>query len=193
MLAFFLGSAAVVLPRWLVIVGGSLLAGGAVIAIVKSPDLIQLGAELFRVQSSLGYRGIAWSATVSEFGFSDWLIGTGLASWPVFFEKYAGVPLADPHSWLLSIPGTFGLPGILYYTLVFITLAGAWKSAKDERGCRVAITLLILLVFVRDLVAVPVLLGNTPLAFLVWLAMAIALSGRLRMHAGSRSRGEGGI
>ncbi|HFD80702.1 MAG TPA: hypothetical protein ENK05_09980 [Gammaproteobacteria bacterium] len=134
---------------------------------------LQLLSDAFRLTGELGgtsYRSRAWSLTLSDFRWEDWLFGTGLAYWPVFFQHSMGESLADPHSWVLSVPGTFGLPGLLFYLFVAYGLVSIVRSDRSERGLVASIFLV--LFFIKDLFSMPSLLGNTPLTFLVWVGIS---------------------
>ena len=65
--------------------------------------------------------------------------------------------------------------------IINIALVKTWRGDvedgvlwRDEAG-RVAIYLLLLLFLVKDLVSIPAVLGNTPLTFLVWLLLGLAV------------------
>lgn len=116
----------------------------------------------------------------------DWIFGVGVSAWPEFFQQQVGIPLSDPHSVVLSIPGTFGLVGILFYVMLLSLFANRFRpDAADER--RLAVYLLLLLFLGKDLVSIPVLIGNTPLTFLIWLILGLALGDWVRLSDGIRS------
>jgi hypothetical protein len=119
------------------------------------------------------YRSLAWQLTVRSFDAADWLFGTGLSYWPEFFASGLSVNLADPHTWLLSLPGTFGAPGIIFFLLLVTGLGLVVRNSQGERRW-VAIALGILMLL-KDLVSEPLLLGNTPLTFLLWLTLSTVL------------------
>jgi hypothetical protein len=175
----YYGLAILVLLRY---AAGRLAAALAVFAaatgllLFASTQLYQLVLAVFRWQEGgLGSRQFAWLAVFRELQPLDWVFGIGLSAWPVFFEKHVGIALSDPHSLPLSVAGTFGLVGVLFYGLLVATLVGAlWRARNDAE--RAAIYLLLLLFLVKDLVSIPAVLGNTPLTFLVWLLLGLSIA-----------------
>jgi hypothetical protein len=151
-------------------------AAAAGLLLFASTQLYQLVLAVFRWQEGgLGSRQFAWLAVFRELQPLDWVFGIGLSAWPVFFEKHVGIALSDPHSLPLSVAGTFGLVGVLFYGLLVATLVGAlWRARNDAE--RAAIYLLLLLFLVKDLVSIPAVLGNTPLTFLVWLLLGLSIA-----------------
>jgi hypothetical protein len=140
-------------------------------------DYFQLLLAIFRVQEgSLGSRQTAWLAVIQSLQPLDWVFGIGLSAWPPFFESKVGLPLSDPHSLPLSIAGTFGLPGVVFYAALIVMLLrrGLQAGADDVR--RLGIWLLLLLFLVKDLVSIPTVLGNTPLTFMIWLLLGLVLT-----------------
>jgi len=134
----------------------------------------QVLAEAFRVPTGgaggLGYRSEAWKLVMQTFTIPDWLFGTGLAYWPILFEQNLGYSLSDPHTYLLSIPGTYGLLGVMFYVLMGLRLAGV---VKNESGAKAALAfILLILFFVKDIASIPYLIGNTPLTLLIWMLIA---------------------
>lgn len=130
-------------------------------------------ASAFRITNELGgdsYRAQAWGLVLEKFTWADWLFGTGLAYWPVFFDKYMGVPLSDPHSWVLSLPGTFGLIGLAFFLVVlgYLSVIALRRSGNLQFA---AFSMLIIFA-VKDMFSISYLLGNTPLTFLIWLILA---------------------
>jgi hypothetical protein len=125
--------------------------------------------------SELGLRSDAWEATVKYFTYLDWALGTGLSHWKVFFSQHISYPLADPHTFVLSIPGTFGLVGTIFYLALLVML---FSNTLQNGGTfrLVGLTLLILFL-VRDLVEIPLLLNNTPITFLIWMHIAHIVNG----------------
>lgn len=139
-------------------------------------------AASFRVYNELSgdsYRSIAWSAVMENFSWYDWITGVGLSHWPVFFEEKVGFTLADPHTWLMSIPGTFGLPGLIFYLCIIIALAVKAVNARGNAKS-VATTMLVLLL-IKDMFSVQYLLSNTPFTFMVWLILMQLFNNRIRV------------
>jgi hypothetical protein len=120
------------------------------------------------------YRALAWSLVVEKFDWTAWVFGTGLSHWQVLFDSELPFRLSDPHSYLLSIPGTFGVLGVLLFSALIAVLA---RVAIKSRGSRrvLAISLLILFL-VKDLVSIPYILGNTPITLLIWVLLTMVLS-----------------
>ena len=146
------------------------------ILIFATTQLYQIMLAVFRVQEGgLGSRQFAWLAVFRQLQPLDWIFGVGLSAWPVFFEKQVGIALSDPHSLPLSVAGTFGLVGVLFYVLLITMLVRSlWRARTDTD--RLAIYLLLLLFLLKDLVSIPAVLGNTPLTFLVWLLLGLSIA-----------------
>lgn len=166
---------------------GWLRASAAVVAFVVIAAIlidIHYGSDwnnlaiAFRIHSAAiaqdSYRLQAWKYVVSNFTAVDWLIGTGLASWPAIFQTALGFKLADPHTWVLSVPGSFGLFGLLFYAYLFVQLILAAYSA-NARIRFLALTLLYL-VFLIDLFEIMLPLGNTPVTYVIWLLIGLCLN-----------------
>ena len=92
-----------------------------------------------------------------------------------FFNQQIGVELSDPHSLPLSVAGTFGLPGILFYLMLLGLLARESLVRDSTAARRLGIYLLLLVFLVKDLVSIPAVLGNTPLTFMIWLLLGLVL------------------
>jgi len=137
-------------------------------------NLVGLDAvsEAFRFEqgtSTTSYRAIAWAATISKFSWSDWLFGTGIAYWPTFLERNAGFALSDPHNYLLSIPGTYGILGIALYLVLAGCIVSAFRAGHGYS--RVAAASLFVMFFVADAVNIPYVIGNTPITACIWAAI----------------------
>jgi hypothetical protein len=125
----------------------------------------------WRGMDSLGERAKTWGAVINEFTWKEWVLGTGLSHWPELFAKYERIPAKDPHNFLLSIPGTFGIVGIIFYLAIAYIL---FKYLKDKLVWKKIIAVcLILILFVRDLFAVPLFLNNSPMSYLIWLNLGL--------------------
>lgn len=170
------------LAGWKAVLGVFLL-GLAVLGWLLSSGLTEELLSAFRITSELGgdsYRAQAWHLVVSKFNWYDWITGAGLSHWPVLFDTYMGVRLSDPHTWLLSVPGTFGLIGTLFFLAIIYSLIRiVFKSTGNAK--MVAISLLTLFL-VKDMFSIPYLLGNTPLSFLIWLILALTLTSKSQMR-----------
>jgi hypothetical protein len=149
---------------------------GIGVLLFTSTQFYELLLAVFRVQQGgLGSRQWVWLAVLRELQPQDWIFGVGLSAWPLFFEHYVGIALSDPHSLLLSVAGTFGIAGVLFYVLLVTTLLRRIGTSRTEEE-RVAIYLLLLLFLLKDLVSIPAVLGNTPLTFQVWLLLGLSIA-----------------
>lgn len=177
MLAFFLASSVAVLGRRTLVAAFVIASASIAWLVALAPIVTETAAEVLRLQGAdFGYRQLAWSGALHELRPYQWVTGIGLSAWPVVLEPYVGLPLADPHGLLLSLPGTFGIPGVLLYLVLAACLVKEFRAARAGSGTRVAVLLLALLLFGRDLVAIPTLLGNTPLSFLIWVPVLYVIS-----------------
>lgn len=164
------------------VIGGkrtALLALAALIALpfLLSSDFAQLAFDVFRVQEgTLGTRQFAWSAAIENLHLVDWLSGIGVGAWPVFFERYVGEAMADPHALLLSLPGTYGLMGVVFFVLLVVTVLRAPVAGEQLPARRLGKALLVLLLLVKDLASIPSVLGNTAVTFLVWLLLGLVMA-----------------
>ena len=152
----------------------------SVVAIIGLISLLstqygELLVAAFRIGGGLGAREVAWTAVVQNLSFTDWTFGIGLSAWPEFFGQNAGFELSDPHSVILSVPGTFGLAGILLYLCILVVLAEKYFSGNGNTGSRIAILGMLTLLLGKDLASIPTLLGNTPLTYLVWLCLTLTI------------------
>jgi hypothetical protein len=153
-----------------------LVAAGMALPFILSVEYLELAFEVFRVQEdTLGTRQWAWSAVIQHLQPVDWIFGVGLGTWPLFFGRYVGVPLSDPHSVLLSVPSTYGVLGVLFYGLLLRTLLRPGFADRADPSMRVGRSFLVLLFVVKDLASIPSVLGNTPVTFLVWLVLGLVL------------------
>ena len=147
---------------------------GAILAVIGlayiGPDAI---LDSFRVESGTSlesYRAVAWSAVLENFTWSDWLFGTGLAYWPVFLEKAVGFTLSDPHTYLLSIPGTYGVAGVAFYVALALFVFSSFRRGTGY--LRLVAVALGTMFYIVDLTSIPYIVGNTPLTMLIWTAMS---------------------
>ena len=140
-------------------------------------DYFQILLQIFRVQEgSLGSRQSAWLAVINSLQPLDWVFGVGLGAWPPFFKEKVGFPLSDPHSLPLSVAGTFGVLGIVFYLALVVMLVRRALQERSDNVRRLGIWLLLLLFLVKDLVSIPAVLGNTPLTFMIWLLLGLVLT-----------------
>jgi hypothetical protein len=129
--------------------------------------------EAFRFDTGISgesYRALAWSAILDKFTWSDWVFGTGIAYWPVFLERTVGFSLSDPHSFLFSIPGTYGVAGVAFYLTLALFLYTAYR--RNTGYLRVVAVALATMCFVVDASSIPYVIGNTPITMLIWTALS---------------------
>lgn len=149
------------------------LAGIAVIAPVEFDFGILAKAFRFSADDAAepSYRSQAWSLVIETLDWFSWTLGTGLSHWPVLFEENLTFKLSDPHTYLLSLPGTFGVFGV---TLFVVIVVGLGRLAISDRGARRVLAVSLLALFlVKDLVSIPYLLGSTPLTLLIWILLTL--------------------
>ncbi len=168
---FALSSAAFVAIRKRVLIPGILI-----VLIAVTLTIYFLGAdallESFRVQSGTSthsYRALAWLAVIHRFSALDWIFGTGYGYWPVFFRRNFGWTLSDPHSYILSIPGTYGFIGVVFYMLLAAFLAERALATKEF--LRWVVIALIAMFFIADAVSIPYVIGNTPITLIIWVIL----------------------
>lgn len=142
------------------------------IAVLSYSNLDMLLTAFRFDMDATGYRGQAWEAVIRRFDWRAWIFGTGLSSWKPFFSNAVRFTLSDPHSYILSIPGTFGILGIFFYIFLGIALFQRLLSLANPSGRALALFLLALF-FGKDLVSIPYVLGNTPITYLIWLCLGL--------------------
>lgn len=126
------------------------------------------------------YRNMAWRAVIDGFIPSNWFLGTGLSHWPVFFEKTVGFKLSDPHTWIFSYVGTFGILGFVFFAFVLWRLVSSYFL--HAAGGRALMICLLVLLLIKDAVSIPYLLGNTPLTWFIWVLIFSVCS----VHSGAQ-------
>ena len=144
----------------LAIVGAAYVGGDAIL-------------EAFRFESGTSeesYRAMTWSAILDTFTWTDWVFGTGIAYWPVFLERTVGFSLSDPHSFLFSIPGTYGLVGVAFYLILALFLYAAFRGTRSY--LRMVALALATMFFIVDATSIPYVIGNTPITMLIWAALS---------------------
>ena len=123
---------------------------------------------------SLGMRGAYWNACLHNLTREQWLFGSGLSHWPVFLRYYVGYPGADPHNWVFSMAGSFGIPGLLFYaSLGMLLLRRGFSGPKRYRA--IALCLLVLLLG-RDLANVQYVVNNHAMGCLYWVCIGCAFT-----------------
>lgn len=137
-----------------------------------------MAGEVLRIDSArgLGTRGFAWAAVIQDLTIYDWITGMGLSHWPIFFYFNIGVPLADPHNFVLSIAGTFGVVGIVFYGYVLVMMFRAYKTTKHS-----FILMILALILVKDMGSIQSVVGNTSATFLVATAIMLAVGSQRKL------------
>jgi hypothetical protein len=154
----------------------AMVAAAAALPFILTSNFIQLVFDVFRFQEgTLGTRQWAWAAVIDHLRPSDWIFGIGVGAWPDFFTRYIGHSLSDPHSLVLSLPGSYGVLGVVFFLLLLWTFQQSPVSPAAGVSRRLGWALLVLLFLVKDLAALPSVLGNTPQTYLVWLLMGLVL------------------
>lgn len=135
---------------------------------------LEILQESFRIRTdTLGTREFAWQAVINGLTFPDWLFGIGLSAWPDFFSYNVGFTLSDPHSYILSVPGTFGITGVVFYLYLFKQLFTKTTSKRSSVFVKSIGLFLLLLFFGRDIASIPSILGNTQLNYIVWVLLGL--------------------
>ena len=172
MFVFYLvGSAAMtwtLSPRY-TILGGVLFAPLVLLADIPWGELLQI-MRLKDLQS-LGVRGELWQATLQYMDGGDWLFGYGLTHFPVFCKTVLGYYGSDPHNWILSASGMFGIFGLVFYAVLIRKLfRKTFSPSSKER----AIAVCLLLFFVgREFGNTQYILNNNPLSCLYWVTISL--------------------
>jgi hypothetical protein len=152
------------------------IALGLAALVACSDGLIGENAWVFARLDDLSFEGstreLLWSTVVNDFGPAQWVFGAGLSHWDSLFERvYFDDRVSDPHNWVLSVVGMFGVLGLLFYAKVGATLTRVARTSTQARQA-VAVSLLILF-FCRDLMGVQYLLNNHPNTCLNWLLLCL--------------------
>ena len=161
------------------IVPSLVVASAGVVAVIFSVgfDTVLKAFRFASGISAVSYRARTWNMILSKFSWGDWLFGTGLGYWPRFLERYTGFRLSDPHSYLFSVPGTYGILGaISYLALAAFLVTAIRRSSGYLRAMAVSLTAMF---FIVDMVSIPYVIGNTPITMLIWTLLS-AFAGRSR-------------
>jgi len=124
---------------------------------------------------SLGVRGEMWQATLQFMNTGDWLFGYGLTHFPVFVKTVLGYYGSDPHNWILSAAGMFGVLGLLFYAVLIKKLV--WKSFSFQSKERAIATCLLLFFVGREFANTQYVLNNNPLCCLYWIVISLVFFG----------------
>ncbi len=117
----------------------------------------------------LGTRGEFWQASLQNMSAQDWLWGFGISHWPVFFTYYTGSSTSDPHNWVLSMGGNYGIVGLFFYFVLGCLLLH--KSLTGPKKFRAIAVCLGLMFFGRDLANTQYVMNNHPMCCLYWLTI----------------------
>jgi len=145
---------------------------GQILSIMRLKDL-----------HSLGVRGELWQASLHMMNFNDWMWGFGLTHFPVFCRDHLGYYGSDPHNWILSAAGMFGIFGLLFYgALIRNLLRGMFVFGMKER----AICICLFLYFIgREFGNTQYVLNNSPMCCLYWFAISLMFVRRDEATEGS--------
>lgn len=119
--------------------------------------------------SDLGIRTAAWNLIRKEFGVTEWLFGTGLSYWNSFFLAHLGTTLSDPHSFIYSIPGMFGILGVFFYIALAAVVMKQIFFGKGNKP--VIAAMLFVLLFIKDLASMPCVFSNTTVSYMIWICI----------------------
>lgn len=121
-------------------------------------------------------RELLWNTVVDDLGAAQWAFGAGLTHWDAMFARvYFEDRVSDPHNWILSIVGMFGVAGLLFYAKLGATLLRVARASSPAH--QVVALNLAALYFLRDLMGVQYLLNNHPNACLNWLLLGLLIGG----------------
>lgn len=132
-------------------------------------DLLML-LRLKNLQS-LGVRGEMWQMLLSVMDVGDWIFGYGITHFPVLIRVTLGYYGTDPHNWILSVCGMFGVLGLMFYLILARKLFRKC-FAREEKERVIAICLLLLFVG-REFANTQYVLNNSPLCCLSWLMISL--------------------
>ena len=120
---------------------------------------------------SLGVRGELWQATLQYMDKGDWLFGYGLTHYPVFVKTVLGYYGSDPHNWIMSAAGMFGILGLMFYAVLIKKLIRKTFSFSSKER---AIAVCLLLFFVgREMANTQYVLNNSPLCCFYWIVISL--------------------
>lgn len=139
---------------------------------------LSVAGDVLRLDSDrgLGTRGFAWTAVFEELTIYDWLTGVGLSHWPILFLNKIGIPLADPHTFIISIAGGFGLVGVVFYIYIVRLMIKSYSASKY-----VFILMLLIMILVKDLASIQSVLGNSSATFLLSFGIFLATASYQRV------------
>jgi hypothetical protein len=123
----------------------------------------------FKNLGALGTRGEFWAVAFHNLTTTDWMFGFGMSHWPVFFEHYTGKTTSDPHNWILSMAGNYGIAGLSFYLILGWLLVKRCLAGPSKYRA-IAVCLLVMF-FGRDLANTQYVINNHPISCLYWIAI----------------------
>ncbi|MEO2047141.1 MAG: O-antigen ligase family protein [Pirellulales bacterium] len=121
-------------------------------------------------------RHLLWQSVIEDFQLHDWLFGVGLTHWDfLFYHVYSVDRVSDPHNWILSVVGMFGVLGLLFYLRFAYYLANVYWGTGMRTRRAMALSIFILF-FLRDFIGVQYIFNNHPNACLSWLLVCLVFS-----------------
>ena len=171
-LSFMLAAA----PRRTLAIAGTLATAAAVFLLMDDGTRWEQVAARLRIDavgSAITARSEAWDACERGLHASDAVVGMGLSHWPVFFEREIGEYMADPHTAVFSYPWTYGIAGPV---ALLVAVAALARVAFRGGAARAPAIVLLATLLLRDLVAIPLLIGATVLTLQLWACMALVLA-----------------
>ena len=172
MLVFYLAGTAAMTwtlsPRYTLLAGVLLM---PLLLVVDIPRQEMLQVMRLKDLHSLGVRGEFWQACLHYMDWKDWLFGYGLTHFPVMVKAVLGYYGSDPHNWVLSAAGMFGVLGLLFYFVLTKKLVKkSFSSNLKER----TIAICLLLFFTgREFGNTQYVLNNHPLCCLYWISISL--------------------
>ncbi|MCS4502498.1 hypothetical protein NYO91_00250 [Arhodomonas aquaeolei] len=125
----------------------------------------------------VGRRSDIYWQMLNDFPLTYYIFGVGPHGWAAYFKDTIGLGVSDPHSFVFSVPGAYGVFGIAFYISISVVLVRGIKGDND-RSTTAASVALALVTFVRDAVTIPLPLGSTPFTFWYWVLFAYVLNCR---------------
>ena len=131
-------------------------------------DEILVMMRLSNLQS-LGVRGRLWQVSLDNLHLAELFFGFGLTHFPVMFKTSLGYFASDPHNWILSMIGMFGISGFIFYLYVgYRIFLRAFANDTTERAISVA---LVIFLVGRELGNTQYLMNNHPMCCLYWMSV----------------------
>ncbi|MEZ6042829.1 MAG: hypothetical protein R3C20_20200 [Planctomycetaceae bacterium] len=116
--------------------------------------------------NSLGARGELWQCAIDNLGWAECLFGMGVSHFPNMYYAGLGHPSTDPHTWILSMIGMFGISGVIVYLLICWRI---YRFSRTQAASRAAMGVaLAVFLFGRELGNTQYLFNHHPLCCLYW-------------------------